>query len=72
MTKSQLDKLLKEIVKEIVDGLKKEIGTYAESITLIDSYAIGKISYQRPNINILVFLKPNHPAKVHLSIGRDS
>lgn len=70
MIKSQLDKLLKEIVKEIVEDLKVEIGSYIESITLVGSYAIGKISYQRPNINILVFLKPNHPAKVHLSIGK--
>lgn len=70
MTKSQLDKLLKEIVKEIVEDLKVEIGNYTESITLVGSYAIGKISHQRPNINILVFLKPNHPAKTHLAIGR--
>ena len=70
MTKSQLDKLLKEIVKEIVGGLRVEIGNYIESITLVGSYAMGKISYQRPNINILVFLKPNHSAKIHLTIGR--
>lgn len=70
MTKSQLDKFLKEIVKKIVEGLKVEIGNYVESITLVGSYAIGKISYQRPNINILVFLKPNHPAETHLAIGR--
>lgn len=70
MTKSQLDKLLKEIVEEIADGLKTKIGDHIESITLVGSYAIGKISYQRPNINILVFLKPNHPAKTHLSMGK--
>jgi len=70
MKKSQLDKLLKEIVKEIVEGLRIKIGDHVESITLVGSYAIGKISYQRPNINILVFLKPNHPAETHLVIGR--
>lgn len=70
MKKSQLDKLLKNIVKEIVEGLKSEAGDYIESITLVGSYTIGKISYQRPNINILVFLKPGHPAKTHLSIGK--
>lgn len=66
----QLDRFLEEIVKAIVEGLKTEIGNHVESITLVGSYAIGKISYQRPNINILLFLKPNHPAKTHLAIGR--
>lgn len=70
MTKSRLNKILKDILKEIAEGLKTEIGDNIESITLVGSYAIGKISYQRPNINILVFLKPGHPAKTHLSIGK--
>jgi hypothetical protein len=70
VTKPQLDKFLKGIVGEIVEDLKTEISDYIESITLVGSYAIGKISYQRPNINILVFLKPNHPAETHLTIGR--
>jgi len=70
MGKARLDGLLSDIVGEIVEGLKAEIGDYTESITLVGSYAIGKISYQRPNINILVFLKSNHPAKTHLAIGK--
>lgn len=70
MDKAWLDKLLKEIVEEIVEGLKTEISDCIENITLVGSYAIGKISYQRPNVNILIFLKPNHPAKTHLAIGR--
>lgn len=60
---------INQLVGDITDTLKKELSDYLESITLIGSYAIGKISLERPNINILLFTKPNINAETYLRIG---
>jgi len=70
MKKTQLKQKIDEIVNEIVDNVKSKLGTYIESITLSGSYAIGRMSLERPNINILAFVKPNPPADLYLETGR--
>ena len=60
---------LDSIVDEVISGLKKAIADDLESIVLTGSYAIGKISKQRPDVNIVVFLK-GYPKPINfLSMG---
>lgn len=70
MEDTQLKQKIGELVSEIINRLKSRLGKYIESITLSGSYAIGKMSLQRPNVNILVFVKPNSPADFYLEIGK--
>lgn len=70
MDKTQVKKKIDEMVKDIVEGLKRKLGIHIESITLCGSYATGKISFERPNVNILVFVKPDPTAEFYLRIGR--
>jgi hypothetical protein len=70
MNEAQLKQKIDEMVNEIVDNVASKLGTYIESITLSGSYATGKMSLERPNINILVFVKPEPPATLYLETGR--
>lgn len=70
MNEAQLRQKIDEMLKEIVDNVKSKLGMYIESITLSGSYAIGRMSLERPNINILVFVKPDPPADLYLETGR--
>jgi hypothetical protein len=70
MKKTQLKQKIDEMVKEIVDDIKPKLGLYIESITLAGSYVTGKLSLERPNVNILVFVKPNPSADLYLETGR--
>lgn len=70
MDTTKIKQKIDEMVNEILESLKEKLGTYIESITLGGSYATGKISLERPNVNILVFVKPNPPAKLYLEVGR--
>ena len=57
------------LVRKIVKNLSEELGYCLESVTLIGSYTIGKISSERPNVNFLIFTKPNVSANEYLKIG---
>lgn len=57
------------LVKEIIKNLSKKLGHCLESVTLIGSYTIGKISLERPNVNFLIFTKSNISANEYLKIG---
>ena len=61
--------VIDSLIKNIVKNLSEELGYYLESVTLIGSYTIGKISLERPNVNFLIFTKPNVSAKEYLKIG---
>jgi hypothetical protein len=67
--KEQIKEKIDELVNDVVEGLKKELNHCLESITLTGSYTIGKISLERPNVNILIFVKPNVSAIDYLRIG---
>lgn len=70
MEEALLKKRIDRMVDELVEALRLELGSYLESITLAGSYATGKMSLDRPNINILGFLKPNPPAEAYLKAGK--
>jgi len=62
--------IIDKIVSEIVDELKLEIGDKLESIMLFGSYTQGKISLERPNVNMLIITKENVSGDEYLKIGR--
>lgn len=70
MNENKLREKIDRLVNELIEGLKKELSSYLESITLMGSYALGQMSLQRPNVNILLFAKPSHPPKVYLKTGQ--
>jgi hypothetical protein len=69
MPKEQIKGKIDELVSELIENLKKELHHCIESITLTGSYTVGKISLERPNVNILIFVKPNVSAIDYLRIG---
>lgn len=69
INKIQLKQKIDEMVNEVIENLKAKLGTYLENITLSGSYATGKMSLERPNINILLFAKTNPPANLYLETG---
>lgn len=52
-----LKQKIDEMVDYLVEGLKKSLGDRLESITLTGSYVVGKISIDRPDVNIILFFK---------------
>ncbi len=69
MEKEQIKERIDELISELIENLKKELHHCIESITLVGSYTVGKISLERPNVNILIFVKPNVSAVDCLKIG---
>lgn len=70
MEEIQLKEKINDMVNEIIEDVKSKSGSHIESITLTGSYAIGKMALERPNVNILVFLKRHPPARIYLETGR--
>jgi len=66
----QLKEKINDMVNEIIENVKSKSESHIESITLTGSYAIGKMALERPNVNILVFLKRHPPARIYLETGR--
>lgn len=64
-----MEEKIDQLIKELIEHLKEELLHCLESITLIGSYTIGKISLDRPNVNILIFVKENISAEDYLKIG---
>ena len=69
MDNKTIKQKIDEMVEEMIEELKSKLSTNIDSITLTGSYAIGKMSLERPNINILVFVKPRSPASLYLTTG---
>lgn len=63
--KEKIDQLLTSLVYDI----SKELSGTVESINLIGSYSLEKISNERPNVNLLIFTKANTPPDTYLKIG---
>jgi hypothetical protein len=64
-----IGKKIDELVNEVIEALKKELGHCIESIMLFGSYTFGRISLERPNVNMLIFLKENASGRDYLKIG---
>lgn len=69
MRKEQIKEKIDQLINELIEILKKELSHCLESVTLTGSYPIGKISLDRPNVNILIFVKPSVSANDYLKIG---
>jgi hypothetical protein len=69
MTEAKLKQKIDDFVDKLCAKLTKELGELIESITLTGSYVIGKISYERPNVNMLIFVKPQHSGNFYLKLG---
>lgn len=65
----EISQAIDNLVREIVKNLSEELSHCLESVTLIGSYTLGKISLERPNVNFLIFTKPNVSANEYLKIG---
>lgn len=57
MTKNEIRQKIDEMVDYLVGELKRKLGYRLESVTLTGSYAIGKVSEERPDINMILFFK---------------
>ena len=56
MEKENFKLKIDEFLEDLTNTLKEEISYCLDSIVLVGSYTIGKISLERPNVNILIFL----------------
>lgn len=70
MDKDVLKQKIDELVENMTSSIASKLGDQIDSITLTGSYAINKLSLEKPNINILVFAKANPSADLYLEIGR--
>lgn len=68
MEGKQIKQKIDSIVEELTESLEKIDGI--ESIALTGTYVIGDISFERPNVNVLLFLKPNLSPDTFLEIGK--
>lgn len=69
MDKEKLKQKIDQFVKELLEKIQKELGDWLVGITLTGSYAIEAISLESPNVNIILFVKPEHPADFYLKLG---
>lgn len=69
MQKEEIKEKIEELVSELVGTLKRELHYCIEGITLFGSYTIGKISLDRPNVDMLIFTKADISADDYLKIG---
>ncbi len=57
------------LINDLIENLKQELSQCLENITLTGTYTIEDISFNRPNINIIIFLKKSTNAKDYLKLG---
>lgn len=69
MGKEQAKQKIDQFVRELLEEIQKELGDWLVGITLTGSYAVGTMSSENPNVNILLFVKPKHPANFYLRLG---
>lgn len=69
MEKETLKLKIDELLEDLVNTLKEEVSYCLDSIILVGSYTIGKISLERPNVNVLIFLNDKIKPEDYLRIG---
>lgn len=69
MDKEKLKQNIDKFTEELLQKIQTELKSWLVSITLTGSYAVDAISLENPNINILLFVKPKHPADFYLKLG---
>jgi len=69
MKKENFKLKIDDFLEDLTNILKKEINYCLESIILTGSYTIGKMSLERPNVNILIFLNDKVKSESYLKIG---
>lgn len=65
----QIKQAIDRLMNALVGNLKKELAHCLESITLTGSYTVDDIAPQRPNVNIIIFFKPNATADDYIKLG---
>ena len=70
MEQKALKKTIDELVNQFVSRLEKTLHNSLESITLTGTYVTGDISYERPNVNVLLFFKPEVTADSYITLGK--
>lgn len=66
MEKEKID----NVVNYLIEILKKKLGMRLESINLIGSYALGKVSLDRPDVNLILFFKGWATAEDYIEFGK--
>lgn len=70
MSGQAIKQKIDQFIQELLEQIQKELGDWLVGITLTGSYAVGAISLESPNVNILLFAKPEHPADFYLELGK--
>jgi hypothetical protein len=63
--KSEIDDFINNLIATLISKLKASL----ESITIVGSFGVKRISLERPNVNIFIFLKKGVEADIILKIG---
>lgn len=69
MEKETFKLKIDELLEDLTNTLKEEVCHCLDSIILVGSYTIGKISLERPNVNILIFVNDKIKPEDYLRIG---
>lgn len=70
MNEAKLKRNIDKFIEELLARTQEELKDWLAGITLTGSYAVDAISLENPNVNILLFVKPEHPADFYLKLGR--
>jgi predicted nucleotidyltransferase len=70
MNEIQLKQKVDELVEFLVDNLKRKLGGRLETITLVGSYVVGKLSIDRPDINMVLIFKNYATPKDLIDLGK--
>jgi hypothetical protein len=63
--KAEIDDFISSLITTLISRLKSSL----ESITIVGSFGVKRISLERPNVNIFIFLKKGIKANIILKIG---
>jgi len=63
--KETIDKFIEALTAKLESGLSSRLA----SITLVGSYVAGDLSPERPNVNMLLFTKPDFGAEDYFKAG---
>lgn len=58
-----IKKAIDALVAEVIEELREQLGSCLESITVVGSYGVGRISLERPNVNLFVFVNRSVSSK---------
>ena len=68
--KEELKGEIDEMVEDMIGDLKRRLGDRLESVTLVGSYVTGRISMDRPDVNMVVFFKEFAMPKDLIELGK--